>query len=76
MINFAISIQLADLDAHWIEVPCPSCRLETWTRLGEIKRGEYIICRGCHANIHLIDHLGQVKGFTQSLERVLGSFGA
>ena len=75
MISFSIKIQLPNLDKHPIEIPCPICKLHTWVTFGEIKRGDFVICRGCHANIILIDHLGKVKRFEQDLIRTLQNFG-
>jgi hypothetical protein len=76
MFSFSLEIQIPNLDKHPIEVPCPNCELHTWVTLGEIKRGDFAICRGCHANILLIDHLGKVKQFEQKLVRILENFGA
>lgn len=74
MFSFSIKVELPNLDKHPIEIQCPFCKLHTWVWFGEIKRGDFAICRGCHANICLIDHLGQVKRAERSLMRLLQSF--
>lgn len=61
MFSISIHIEAPDLSKHPIEVPCPQCRLHTWVTLGEIARREVAVCRGCHANLVLADHLGQIN---------------
>jgi transposase-like protein len=70
MLNFSITIQLPDLDRHEIEIDCPICKLSNWVKIGEIRRRDYVVCRGCHANLLLEDHLGQVQRFTQEFEHL------
>jgi hypothetical protein len=74
MISLSFSIKVInfpDLDRHPIEVKCPVCQLHTWAKLGEVRRRDFVICRGCHANILLDDHLGQVHRFVRSFEEML-----
>lgn len=70
-INFKFSFP--DLDRRWIELPCPRCQLETSVTLGEVRLGGFAICRGCHANIHLIDHLGSYHRAKRRLEAAFAS---
>lgn len=69
-----------NLDRHQIYIDCPRCGF--WARpfLRQIRHKETIICKGCKANIRLIDHLGsfrkaqsQVNHALQDLESQLGS---
>ena len=73
--SFSIKVSIPDLDRHPIEVECPVCQLHTWVKLGEIRRRDFVICRGCHANILLEDHLGQVHRFVRSFEQMLQGMG-
>ena len=74
MISFSFSlkiINIPDLDRHQIEVQCPVCLLHMWVNLGEFRRRDFVICRGCHANILLEDHLGQVHRSVRDFEQML-----
>lgn len=71
MFSISFSIEMPDLDNIDIEIDCPICALQTKTTLGDIRFHSVAICRGCHANIWLEDHLGQYararKQFAKSL---------
>jgi len=69
--QFSISIQMPDFEGVEIEFSCPLCRLETPVSLGQIQREEYIICRGCHSTIKLIDQLGDTKNIIQMVKNTL-----
>lgn len=73
MISFSLSINvnIPDLDRISFEVECPLCSLHTWIRLGEFRRRDFVICRGCHANMILEDHLGGFHRFKVSFEEML-----
>jgi hypothetical protein len=75
MISISIKVQIPDFDRISTEVPCPRCGLHTWVKLGEIRRRDFAICRGCHANILLEDHLGGVQRFIRDTERTLEALG-
>jgi hypothetical protein len=75
MFSISIKVEIPDLDKHSIEVPCPACRLHTWVRLGEIRRRDFAVCRGCHANLLLEDHLGGLHRFTRSLSGMFENIG-
>jgi hypothetical protein len=75
MLSISIEVIMPDLDRHLIEVPCPRCDLHTWVTLGEIRRRDYAICRGCHANILLEDHLGSMHRIIRDLESAFKSLG-
>jgi hypothetical protein len=71
---------LPDLDRRWIDVDCPHCKLATPVTLRDVRVGAVAICRGCKANIHLVDHLGQYqrakRNFDRSLRAMFARFGA
>ncbi len=39
----------------WQTVECPLCGIENDAQLASVVRGDAILCRGCHAQIRLID---------------------
>lgn len=69
MFSVKVTGSFPDLDRQWIDVDCPCCRLETPAALRDVRLGNVIICRGCKANIRLIDHLGQYHQMRRKLER-------
>ena len=75
MVTLSIKVSIPDFDRIPIEVPCPLCGLHTWVTLGAIRRRDFAICRGCHANIMLIDHLGGFQRFVRDTEHTLNSIG-
>lgn len=68
MLNISFNVEMPDLNRHEIEIQCPICKLHNWVKLGEIRRGDFLVCRGCHANVHLEDHLGAVQRFIKQFE--------
>lgn len=75
MLRVSLTVQIPDLDKRLIEVECPRCCLHTYVRLGEIRRRDFAICRGCHATVRLDDHLGTFHRFTRTFTRTLNSLG-
>jgi transposase-like protein len=68
--NITWSIEMPDFDKWEFELSCPICRLDNTITMGQVRREEYFICRGCHNNIKAIDQLGdiqRVKGFMQNI---------
>lgn len=57
-----------------MEVPCPLCDLTTPTTMGAVRLGDTLVCRGCHSNIRLHDHMGGFQRFKRSFERTLKSW--
>ena len=53
-----------------IDFTCPVCRLDTAVTLGQIQRGDYVICRGCHRTIKLIDQLGGIQNLTEAVSNL------
>ena len=68
-----LSIETPDFSKAAIPLPCPRCRLETPATLGAIKREESIICRGCHSNIRLRDHIGEFHRALETLNQLIRS---
>lgn len=66
---------MPDFDKYSIEVDCPYCKLDTWVTIGEIKRNDFTICRGCHRNIILEDHLGSVTRGFRNIHDLLKNLG-
>ncbi|WP_157608174.1 hypothetical protein [Teredinibacter turnerae] len=73
--KISINVTIPDFDRKEIEIDCPLCKLGNWVQLGQIKRREYLVCRGCHSNIHLQDHLGGVQRATNALNNIFKGFG-
>lgn len=73
MFSISVEVSAPDFDKFRMEVPCPICLLETATTFGEVRRQEIIICRGCHANIHLEDHLGDFHRVRSRLKSLFKS---
>jgi hypothetical protein len=73
--RISVEIPSLDLDGREIDVDCPVCSLETLTTLGEIRRGDIIICRGCHANIWLEDHLAENARLRDRLRKMFKDIG-
>lgn len=67
MINMKISFHIPDPDKWEFEFPCFRCGLKTTITLGQVRREEYFICRGCHSTIKAIDHLDGVQNIKDSL---------
>jgi len=75
MFSISIEVNLPEFDKIPIEVPCPICELHTWVTLGSIRRRDFAICRGCHTNILLEDHLGSVHRTIKNIEGVFKDIG-
>jgi transposase-like protein len=73
-LQISISFNIPNFDRKEIEIDCPLCKLGNWVQLGQIKRREYLVCRGCHSNIHLEDHLGGVQRVTKKLNNMFKDF--
>src|SRR5690242_16645084 len=68
-----VSVTVPNLDLLGMEVPCPLCELTTPTTMGSIRLSRTIICRGCHANIRLQDHMASFHRFKRMFEASLRS---
>lgn len=71
MIKISVSVGTFNLDRLRTDIPCPRCRLETNVKLGEIRRRDYIVCRGCYWNIHLVDHMSSVHRAQKKINKML-----
>jgi len=74
-LSFSMKVNIPDLDRQSFEVECPMCRLHTWATWGEFRRRDFVICRGCHANIMFEDHLGGLQRFMRDFEQMLKEMG-
>jgi hypothetical protein len=78
VLEIKITGSVPDLDDHWIDVGCPYCPLTTEASMRDVRMGNVIICRGCKANIRLIDHLGDYhrarRRLSDSFKRIFDAF--
>jgi transposase-like protein len=70
MLEVSITWDIPNFDKEEIDIQCPICKLENPVQFGEIRRRECIICRGCHSNIFLEDHLGTIHRFIKSIDNL------
>lgn len=73
MFSIKVTVTVPNLDQLSTQVPCPLCELETPTTMGAIRLCKTIICRGCHANIRLQDHMAGFHRLKRMLEESLRS---
>ena len=71
MFKLSIQVNVPNLDRFETSIPCPKCHLETQVSLGQIRRREYVVCRGCYINIHLIDHMGSIHRVQKKISHML-----
>ena len=71
MFKLSVQVTVPNLDRLEASIPCPRCRLETKVSLGQIRRRDYVVCRGCYINLHLIDHMGSVHRVQKKISRML-----
>lgn len=46
---------MIDLDEAQININCPKCGFANSVTLGDVRAQKVIVCRGCKANIRLVD---------------------
>lgn len=70
-----------DLSNSKISFRCPECHFSNTVSLGQVQRGEKIICSGCHKTIQLSDKdlstkraTDQINKSVEDLERVIDRF--
>lgn len=68
-----------DLSNAEISFSCPECHFSNTVKLGQVQRGEKIICSGCHKTIQLVDKdlstkrgVDQINKSIEDLERAIG----
>lgn len=76
MFELSIHISPFDLSRHEVEIDCPLCTLHNWATFGQIQRREVLICRGCHSNIFLEDHLGSTQRSIKIINDAFKQFGS
>ncbi len=74
MFSISLKIEFPDFDKEYIEIQCPICDLYTWVQLGYIRRQDFVICRGCHTNIHFEDHMGKYYRIIKKIEDSFSSW--
>lgn len=75
MFTISIEVTLPKFEKISIEIECPKCRLKTWVTWGDISVDYYAVCRGCHRNLQLRDHLGTSKRSIDLLKNRLNKLG-
>ena len=71
MFKLSIHVDVPNFDRVETSIPCPRCHLVTQFSLGQIRRREYVVCRGCYINLHLIDHMGSVHRGQKKISHTL-----
>lgn len=71
MFKLTISVSVPELDRRWIEIPCPRCDIRTDVALGAVRLGDTVVCRGCHSNIRLQDHMAFLHSFRRRFTKLL-----
>lgn len=51
---------MMDLDPISVDLVCPRCNFYNPATIKQIRLNDVIICRGCKANIQLVDQMGEV----------------
>jgi peptide subunit release factor 1 (eRF1) len=62
---------MISLDKTTIDIHCPQCDFINEVTLGQIRLQEITICRGCKANIELIDSNNSVRKAKETIEKQL-----
>jgi len=68
------------IDGFEVEVPCPKCGFFNALWLRQARLRDVIICRGCHSNVRLEDHMNEVRkaerNFRQAVRELEESLGS
>lgn len=72
MVDIKITWNIPEINTDdWeVEFDCPFCRLETPVTLGQFRREEYFICRGCHRTIKAVDKLGDIQRLRDNMRNI------
>jgi transcription initiation factor IIE alpha subunit len=60
-----------NLDRERIYIQCPRCNFYARPFLRQVRHHEILICGGCKANLHLVDHMGQYRKAESRVRRLL-----
>ena len=60
-----------NLDRQRIYIKCPRCNFHARPFLRQVRHEDTLICGGCKANIHLIDHIGQYRKAERQVRRAI-----
>jgi hypothetical protein len=70
MVSVKIKWTIPDTDKWETSYTCHICRLDNTISFGQVRREEYIICRGCHQTVKLIDHLGGMQNLSDRMRKL------
>jgi hypothetical protein len=60
-----------NLDKMRVNLNCSRCDFQNEVTLRQVRVEDVIICRGCKANIQLIDHMKSMEKSLRSIRRTL-----
>lgn len=60
-----------NLDRHRIYIQCPRCNFYARPFVRQVRHQDTLICAGCKASIHLIDHIGQYRKAERQIRKAL-----
>lgn len=63
---------MLNIDGFETDAACPRCGFHNSFSLVQVRVRDVIICRGCHCNIRLEDHLNSYRKARASMNRALG----
>ncbi len=73
---------MIEISKHKIDIKCPECSHEIKITLGQVGKGETVVCSACQSNIKLIDNndstkrgINDINKAFSSLEKTLKSLG-
>jgi transcription elongation factor Elf1 len=73
---------MIEISKHKIDIKCPKCNNEIKITLGQVGKGETVICDSCHSSIKLVDNnnstkqgINDINKAFSSLEKTLKSLG-
>lgn len=60
-----------DLDPIEIDMECPRCSFYNTASIRQIRLNDVLICRGCKANLQLLDYMASVTTARQRIMRAV-----
>lgn len=63
---------MLDIDSLSTASPCPRCGFYNEFKFKQVRIRDVTICRGCHVNIRLDDHVNSFRKARASISRALG----
>lgn len=69
---------MIEIGDYEVEIQCPRCDFYNPIFIKQARLRDVVICRGCKNNIHLDDHMNQVRkaerDIKKQVERLFNSF--